>query len=100
MKTLDSFKFFIEKYALFRLEDRLLVAVSGGIDSMVLCDLLLKSGYVFSVAHCNFQLRGADSDNDELFIGINRIGIITVKREKESIYFKIKRSAHTIDEIF
>ena len=68
IKTQNSFNFFIEKYALFRLEDPLLVAVSGGIDSMVLCDLLLKSGYVFSVAHCNFQLRGADSDNDELFI--------------------------------
>ena len=68
IKMHDSFKFFIEKHALFRLEDRLLVAVSGGVDSMVLCDLLIKSGYGFSVVHCNFQLRGVDSDDDELFV--------------------------------
>lgn len=68
IKTHDSFKFFIEKNALFRREDRLLVAVSGGVDSMVLCDLLIKSGYCFSVVHCNFQLRGVDSDDDELFV--------------------------------
>jgi len=47
---------------------KLLVAVSGGIDSMVLCDLLLKSEKEFSVAHCNFQLRGIDSDEDEKFV--------------------------------
>ena len=45
-----------------------LVAVSGGVDSMVLCDLLLKTNRKFSVAHCNFQLRGNDSDEDEKFV--------------------------------
>ena len=47
---------------------KILVAASGGVDSMVLCDLFLKSGMDFSVAHCNFQLRGNDSDVDEKFV--------------------------------
>ncbi len=45
-----------------------LLAVSGGVDSMVLCDLFLKNNLNFSVAHCNFQLRGKDSDMDEAFV--------------------------------
>jgi tRNA(Ile)-lysidine synthase len=47
---------------------RLLVAVSGGIDSMVLCDLLLRSDFGFAIAHCNFNLRGDESDADERFV--------------------------------
>lgn len=46
----------------------LLVAVSGGVDSMVLCDLLLKTNRKFAVAHANFQLRSTDSEQDELFV--------------------------------
>ncbi len=49
-------------------ETKLLVAVSGGVDSMVLCDLLVKAKMNFSVAHCNFQLRGKNSEEDEEFI--------------------------------
>ena len=49
-------------------DKRILVAVSGGIDSMVLCDLLIQSHLKFSVAHCNFQLRGRDSDEDAVFV--------------------------------
>ncbi len=43
----------------------ILVAVSGGLDSMALAELLLKSNCPFAVAHCNFQLRGAEADLDE-----------------------------------
>lgn len=45
-----------------------LIAVSGGVDSMVLCDLLLRHGYNFSVAHCNFGLREKESDADEQLV--------------------------------
>ncbi|MFM1875027.1 MAG: tRNA lysidine(34) synthetase TilS [Bacteroidota bacterium] len=46
----------------------ILVAVSGGVDSMVLASLLLESGYSIALAHCNYQLRGADSDEDEALV--------------------------------
>ena len=46
----------------------LLLACSGGVDSMVLFELLHKLNYKFAVAHCNFQLRGEESDEDENFV--------------------------------
>ena len=46
----------------------LLLAVSGGLDSMVLTDLCLKSGLNIALAHCNFKLRADESDGDEHFI--------------------------------
>ena len=48
--------------------DTLLLAVSGGSDSMSLANLLLEAGVLFAVAHCNFGLRGNDADGDELFV--------------------------------
>ena len=45
-----------------------LLAISGGVDSMVLLHLFNNASLNFSVAHCNFLLRGRDSDNDELFV--------------------------------
>ena len=46
----------------------LLVACSGGVDSMVLVDVLIKLNFKIAIAHCNFQLRGKESDEDEKFI--------------------------------
>lgn len=43
---------------------RILLAHSGGLDSSVLADLLIKAKVRFSIAHCNFQLRGKESDSD------------------------------------
>jgi tRNA(Ile)-lysidine synthase len=42
--------------------------VSGGADSVALLDVLLRGGYTCIVAHCNFHLRGEESDRDELFV--------------------------------
>jgi tRNA(Ile)-lysidine synthase len=46
----------------------LLLAVSGGLDSVVLTDVVSKAGFNFSIVHCNFQLRGAESERDEQFV--------------------------------
>ena len=48
--------------------EKVLVGVSGGADSIALLDVLLRSGYECIVAHCNFHLRGKESDRDERFV--------------------------------
>lgn len=54
----------------FLYQKRILLAVSGGVDSMVLTDLFLKlvKGKNIGIAHCNFQLRGMESDEDEILV--------------------------------
>jgi tRNA(Ile)-lysidine synthase len=44
------------------------IAASGGVDSSVLCELAHKAGLAFTILHCNFQLRGAESERDETFV--------------------------------
>ena len=65
---LSSFVNHIKKEKFFNLNDRLLLAVSGGIDSVVMCDLFYKSKLTFGIAHCNFQLRGEESNKDKEFV--------------------------------
>lgn len=64
---IERFRGYIKENCLFEKTDRLIVAVSGGLDSSLLCALLKESGYAFEMAHCNFKLRGAESDRDEQF---------------------------------
>lgn len=65
MSLVESFRAYIAAHGLFSHDDKILVAVSGGVDSMVLMRLMAAEGYRFAVAHCNFQLRGLESDGDE-----------------------------------
>jgi len=61
-------KQYITEQQLFQPAQRILLAVSGGVDSVVLCHLFQQLGYHFGIAHCNFQLRGAESDADLTFV--------------------------------
>ena len=68
MNLLQNFKQYIQHENLFQPKDKLLLAVSGGVDSVVLCELCKQAGYDFVIAHCNFQLRGEESERDEKFV--------------------------------
>jgi len=65
---LEQFLNNIKDKQLFETNQKVLLAVSGGIDSMVLLHLFEKSGFEYAVIHCNFQLRGNESDGDEQFV--------------------------------
>ena len=64
----DSFLKNIKDLDLFSKGDKLILAISGGADSVALACLLKETGYNFVLAHCNFKLRGNESDNDEVFV--------------------------------
>ena len=65
---LRQFKQFVNQNQLFDRRHSLLAAVSGGADSVVMLHLLAQCQLKVAVAHCNFQLRGADADGDEEFV--------------------------------
>lgn len=68
MELSQSFQTFIQTNRLLRPDERALLAVSGGVDSVVMAHLFRQAGHTFGIAHCNFQLRGAESDGDEAFV--------------------------------
>ncbi len=65
---LKAFENNIGNHHLFTRKNKLLLAASGGVDSMVLASLLHDGKYNFALAHCNYQLRGEESDQDEAFV--------------------------------
>jgi tRNA(Ile)-lysidine synthase len=65
---LEEFKNHIAENNLFRPSDKILLAVSGGIDSMVMTHLFMSISANIGIAHCNFNLRGIDSEKDEEFV--------------------------------
>lgn len=65
---IENFQRYIEHYGLACREERILLTVSGGVDSMVMLSLFIACGYQVGVAHCNFQLRGVESDEDEVLV--------------------------------
>lgn len=79
MNMFSEFKSYIERHRLIDRNDKVLLALSGGVDSMVLAKLLIlferqqpssiaNSLSQIAFAHCNFHLRGEDSDRDECFV--------------------------------
>lgn len=84
MNLLNQFKEYINRHNLFQPKDKLLLAVSGGVDSVVLCELCKQAGYDFIIAHCNFQLRAQESERDEDFV--KALG------EKYSVEVLVKKS--------
>ncbi|MFK7948199.1 MAG: tRNA lysidine(34) synthetase TilS [Saprospiraceae bacterium] len=68
MKIHIEFKNYLVKQCQVQASERVLVAVSGGMDSVLLCHLLKAVQQPFGMAHCNFKLRGKASDGDEVFV--------------------------------
>ncbi len=65
---LEVFLTYINKERLIEANQRVLLTVSGGVDSIVLLDLMALTDFKFGIAHCNFSLRGEESEADELFV--------------------------------
>src|SRR4030095_11409237 len=94
MSLLLQFQGCIKEEKLFSKTDTLLLAVSGGVDSIVLCELCSRAGYSFTIAHCNFQLRGKESERDEDFVrklGKKYSVEVFVKRFETEKYSKDKK---------
>ena len=78
---------YIVHHKLFTKQSKVLVGLSGGPDSMVLIHLLMQLGYNCIAAHCNFHLRGKDSDKDAAFVSKwcneNNIPLFTINFDTE-----------------
>jgi tRNA(Ile)-lysidine synthase len=64
---LDDFKSHLLSELPFLFKSKIIIATSSGVDSVVLCFLCKRLGLDFSIAHCNFSLRGEESDLDAKF---------------------------------
>jgi len=67
MEAIKRLQLFIKQHALFLMKDHILLAVSSGRDSILMAHLFKAAGYHLGIAHCNFNLRGSESELDEQF---------------------------------
>ena len=67
-KMLENFVKYVRRNSLFKRENRVLLTISGGIDSMVMAYLFNEWKYDFAIAHCNFQLRGEEANKDQKLV--------------------------------
>jgi tRNA(Ile)-lysidine synthase len=95
-KVLSAFRKHIHENHLCNKGEKILLAVSGGADSMMMADLFIKEGFSTGIAHCNFQLRGEDSDRDELLVKNfslkNNIPFYQIRFETETFALEEKLS--------
>ena len=93
---LETFQHLLKNRFSFLQEAPLLIAVSSGLDSMVLTDLCVKSGLNIALAHCNFKLRNEESDGDEVFVKkyaqIHNLDVFTTHFETETVAATNKQS--------
>ena len=68
MSVQERFTHYLDDEALCQPDGRILLAVSGGKDSVLMAHLFAGAGYTFGIAHCNFRLRGAEADADEALV--------------------------------
>ncbi|MVT08165.1 tRNA lysidine(34) synthetase TilS [Chitinophaga tropicalis] len=68
MDLLKGFISYTKQEQLFTTDQQILLAVSGGVDSVVMAHLFKEAGFRFTIAHCNFQLRGEESERDAAFV--------------------------------
>lgn len=83
----ERFQAYVRDNELFTREDKILLTVSGGVDSMVLMTLCFNCGYNVGVAHCNFQLRGQESDEDETMVleTARKYGIVCYNKRFDTV---------------
>ncbi len=115
---LEQFLNHLSQNRLCKPADKILVTVSGGLDSMVMLNLFKRAGYEVVVAHCNFQLRGAEADGDEQFVqakckalavpcvtkrfdtaayaSVNKVSVQVAARELRYAWFEEIRQTHPL----
>ena len=116
MLPVARFLSFVHQNQLFDSSDKVLLAVSGGRDSVLMAHLFNEAGYNFGIAHCNFRLRDKEADEDEAFVraladrfevpffcirfstsafaGENKISIQMAARELRYKWFEETRTEH------
>jgi tRNA(Ile)-lysidine synthase len=94
---IEAFQNFVKKEKLITDNETVLLTVSGGIDSMVMLHLFIKSDYQFAVAHCNFGLRGTESDGDEKLVKhfCNKNNIIFYANKFDTIKYAAENKVST-----